>query len=374
MTGVQTCALPILALGEEVDALRKSTTTASRYNDVISITERRLAQQTSATGRVTQLERLIALSRGRANAEIGDLQEAAQKASPLAGLAAGLRDQIFGIRLGQTSNPIAQLSQIGLRLTEEQRAFRAGGPNQATAAQNISQLVAAQLERAASTYGLGSTEFQSVQKRSIAALQEIEAAAHAAESVQLDTLAAIEKVQLTLADTLERLGGPLIAAQEAARDQLAAGLEAALKPLGLSLDDVLGDPLVSQVAIQTKILEQITGVNTAISAFLDAAKGRDTEDAPEQKFARGVDAIFTRPTRALFGESGPERVTITPLTGPRRSTERPIQISVAKGAVVIQMPESVRSLPQAEALGRASGDAAAEAFVRRVVQKMRAFG
>lgn len=396
----------VLALGEEEDALRKSTDTHHRYDDVISITERRLAEQTSAAGRVAQIERLIGLERARAQAEITDIQEAAtvrlealqdelEGIDALAGIAAGIRDQIQAIQFSQLETPLAQLAFLGDELARQQTRFRTEPEDdeRAEAAQEVSALIGQQLQLAAQIFGPGSSEFLALQRQGLAALAEIEAETTPAEErrdaileesrdIQEETRDKIDAINATLAGTLERLGGPLTAALEEQRAALETAVTETLATLGIDIDDVLGDPVAAQVRIQTAILEEIAGVNAQIGRFLDRARGRrdagpfDDEDAgrPERAFAQGVDAIFTQPTRAIFAEAGPEHVRITPLGGTGTS-------GVARGPaggggihltiqhLSIAIPPTVRSVHEAKLWMReAAGEFTAnvQATVRRM--------
>lgn len=366
-----------LSFGEEIDALTKSTDTHLRYNDVLAQSAKNVdklaASSASATAQLAAVEKTMALIRAQAQAQITDLQEAAQARQddittrltdigPTAGLAAGLRDQLAGLTAGsaRAPSPFQELERLTGEIRKQRALFTTGkGPEQATAAQQLSTLIGQQLQLAGQTYGVGSASYRSLAAQNagllggvskVATTYEKEVLALQKEQTKLakTTADAIVQVQLAEAKQLQIYADkekPLLVAQAAYfKAQLGASLRA-----GTDLEAILADPMAAQTLVGNLQLIQLQTLNKSTADLVAIAEGRPPSPVEQTgpppvppsalPQAFGGDYLVTHPTLFLAGEAGPERATFTPARhAPATTRSTVVNLTIAPGAVVFHAP------------------------------------
>jgi hypothetical protein len=385
-----------LALGEEVDALRESTTTADRYTSVIAEQQATLRQLSTSGGspaaQVSALRDLLDLFRAQARAEIQDLQDAAQDRGdaindrlaligPLGSLAPGIREQLAalqGPQFGQA--PPAALAELGRQIGEAQARYQSAttGDVRANAASEIQRVIGQQLDLAGGFYGQGSSVFRALQSQSVGILRtlgidatdaEQEALALQREQRTLDeeTRDAVRAVQLDLADQLEVWGqqiAPLLQAQAA---QIRTSLAGILPP-GTDLDALLADPMAASILVANLQLKEMEKLNATLARFEQAAWGRsgpNTVDDPTITIAdvpRLADGGYVRREGLAYVHADEYVIPSRKMPGPT------VTLNVQPGAIVVQLPMGATPSD-----ARLLGYTAADAFTARTLQVLRTY-
>jgi hypothetical protein len=239
-----------LSLGLEIAALRGSTDTSNLFNKALADTQARFLAADSATGKLTQIDRLIDLERQKAEASIAQIQQ-------FGALAQSVQQQLFGIRFGQAQagGDASGVAFLERAFSDALQKFRTTtGDERVTAGGRVQELIQQLLDQGSSVLGPGSSRFEALQQKSIDALQEIAGVVGTGDTQAED----IKAIREALAGRLETLG-------QISQDLLKDQGDALRKELGdrftpAEIEKALADPTFEAILVskaQKEILDKI---------------------------------------------------------------------------------------------------------------------